>query len=190
MELPEIRGPDDAAALIRLIGVDFDPDRSAWHYTTPDGCPRFNDAQAAALNNAIARAGSVCEQAGVDLRDVARRVIDELRHGPWPSLADVEVLLMGGPVDGFACYGPLPDSDRDSSISGEETHDLRHQPWWRVGLDQLDLHPRQTLLHRVEVAMALLGDATSVATADDRPCLAEDLTRICWRLRGLQLDLN
>ena len=187
MELPEIHGPDDAAALIRLIGVDFDPDRSAWHYTTPDGYPRFNDAQAAALNSAVARAGSVCEQAGIDLRDVARRVIDELCYGPWPSLADVVVLLRGGPVDGFACYGPLPDGD---SISGEETHELRHKPWWLAGLDQLDLHPRQTLLHRVEVAMALLSDAAGVATADDRHDLAEDLTRICWRLRGTLIDLD
>jgi len=187
MDLPEIDRPDDAAALIRLVGVDFDPDRPARHYTTPDGHPRFTAAEAAALDGAVARVMELCEQAGVDLRDRARRVIDELQHGPWPSLADVVVLLAGGPVNGFACYGPLPDSD---SPGGEETHELRHEPWWLVGLGQLDLHPQDTLLHRVAVAMALLGDAAVVAAADDRQGLAEDLTRICWRLRGLQLCLS
>ncbi len=187
MELPVIGSPDDAATLIHLIGIDFDPDRPACHYTRPDGSPRFPAEQAVAVDGAVARAASVCDQAGVSLHDLARRVIDELRHGPWPSLDNVVVLLLGGPVDGFACYGPLPDDD---SISGEETHELRHESWWPVGLDQLDLHPRTTLLHRVEVAMALLADAAAVARADDRPLLAGNLTTLCWRLRGVQLELD
>jgi hypothetical protein len=153
MDVPEIRRPDDAAA----------------------------------LDTAVARAGEVCERVGVNLRDLARRVIDELRHGPWPSLDDVMVLLMGSPINGFACYGPLPDSD---SISIDDTHELRHEPWWEARLNQLDLHPQRTLLYRVEVAMALLGDARGCDAADEHPWVADTLTKIRWQLRVLQLELR
>jgi hypothetical protein len=190
MDVPEIRCLDDVRTLIRLVGAnvggDFDPYRAAGDYCGPDGRPRFSGAQAARLDTAIDAAEEVCEQAGVDFGELARRVVDDLRHGPWPSTGDLVVLLLGVPTDGLRCYGPFPTGD---SVDAEHRA-LRGAPLRPASLGQLDLPPGQLLLHRVEVAMALLDDAAQVAAAADRPGLAGELTVTGWRLRALQHELS
>lgn len=186
MELPPIRDLGDVESLIRLVGIDFDPDRPASQYTDPGDTPRFTPEQATRLDSAVEAAHHVCEQAGLDLRELARRVIDELRHGPWPALEDLVVLLVGSPLDGLRCLGPFPDSD---SVDTEH-RELRSHEWCFGTLDQLDLPPGPRLLQRLEVAMALLNDAAKVADSDNQPRLTEELGAILWRLRALQLELD
>jgi hypothetical protein len=186
MEVPPIRDLGDVEALICLVGVDFDPDRRASEYTGPGVGPRFTSEQAARLDRAVEAAHCLCEQAGLDLGDLARRVVDELRHGPWPNLEDLVVLVVGGPLDGLRCLGPFPDSD---SVDTEH-RELRPHDWWLGTLDQLDLPAGPRLLQRLEVAMALLKDAAEVAAGDDRPGPGGELTEILWRLRALQLELD
>jgi hypothetical protein len=141
--------------------------------------------QATMLNGAVARAARICEQAGVDLAGLAREVVDELRHGPWPTLEELVVLVVGGPLDGLSCYGPFPTGD---SVDTEH-RDLRHDTWWLSPLQQLEVPSADARRHQVEVAMALLA-AAARAAGDDRPWLVGPLTDILWQLRVLQLTLD
>jgi hypothetical protein len=185
VDIPKVRTLGDVEALICQVGADFDPARPGRDYLTPAGGRRFTDEQATRLDTAVASAARVCEQAGVGLAELARRVVDELRHGPWPTLGEMVVLLVGSPLDGLHCYGPFPTGD---SVDAEH-RDLRHDYWWIGGLEQLELPAADATRHRVEVAMALL-DAAADADGEDRPRLAGRLTEVLWQLRAVQLHLE